>query len=72
LNCGDLVAMVMDSALATAVITIKVLVVDTTILKLLVLTQVGHTLSVLELLILAALENVKDVTDAHHMSMDVI
>jgi len=63
--------MVTDSAHATAAITTKVLRVDTTTVKLLVFKVVGHTPSVLELPILAALESVKDVTDVPHMSMDV-
>tara|TARA_Y100000589_G_scaffold137456_2_gene131616 strand:- start:5085 stop:5279 length:195 start_codon:yes stop_codon:yes gene_type:complete len=63
--------MVTDSAHATAAITTKVPKVVTTIVKPSLFKKVGHTPSVLELLILAALEIVKDVTDVPHMSMDV-
>ena len=61
MNSGVLVETVTDTALATAVTTIKVQVEDFTPVKLLVFKQVGHTLFVLLVFIVAALENVLDV-----------
>jgi len=72
LRCGDLVAMVTDSAHVTVVTTIRVLRVDTTTLRQLVFKAVGLILFVLVVFIVAALESVKDVEDAHLTSTDVI
>ena len=67
MNSGVLVVMVTDTALATAVTTIKALVEDFTPVKPLVFREVGSILFVLLVFIVAALESVLDVRVAPHM-----